>query len=316
MIAVNKDSLISVIMACYNADQYLIEAIESVFRQTYTNIELIVVDDGSTDGSKDILRRYGDRIVLIEQNNSGPYPARNRGLRECKGEFAAFLDSDDYWRSDCLEKLHKALTESKAALAYCGWQNIGLPAKRGEPYIPPNYELENKVERFLREASPWPIHAALMHRDVLMEEGGFNEELKTCMDYDLWLRVAVSRQLIRVPEVLAFYRHHNDVQITSKQWRQAKNVWLVKKKFVREYPHLVAKFSHSKLKSLIHGALLRRGYAAYWNRDLVSSHKIFQMVLITGYFRLQDLKYLLPALLPSNMYIKLIQKADSRSSNK
>jgi len=304
--------LISVIMPCFNGKKYLREAIESVRQQTYSHVELIVVDDGSTDGSQDILREYGEQITVIKQENQGPYPARNLGLQHAQGEFAAFLDADDYWRADCLELLHKALANSNAALAYCGWQNIGLPGKRGAPYIPPNYEAGNKAEQFLRAAAPWPIHAALVRRSALEEVGGFDLQWPTCMDYDLWLRLGLTRLIVRVEDVLAFYRHHNEGQITSKQWRQAKNSWLVKKKFVESNLEAVADIPTARLKDLIDGGLLRRGYDAYWKHDLVSAQKIFRVVLRECTWGGSDLKYLLPALLPEWVYIKLVQTLSSR----
>ncbi len=307
--------LISVIMPCFNGEKYLREAIESVRQQTYPHVELIVVDDGSTDGSKDILRAYGEKITVLEQENQGPYPARNLGIEASHGEFVAFLDADDYWRADCLELLHKALADSDAAVAYCGWQNVGLAGGRGAPYIPPDYEAGDKAEQFLRAAAPWPIHAALVRRSVLEEVDGFDLQWPTCMDYDLWLRIGFSRPIARVEEVLAFYRHHNEGQITSKQWRQARNSWLVKKKFVQSNPEAAAGIPPARLKELIDGGLLRRGYDAYWKRDLVSAQKIFRMALRAGGWGTGDLKYLLPALLPAGLYRTLIGKSNRRDES-
>lgn len=303
--------LISVVMPCFNAEHFLRQALDSVLDQSYANLELIVVDDGSEDSSRAILRSYGDRIRVIAQQNRGPYPARNRGVAASRGEYIAFLDADDYWSADCLAELHSALEGSEAALAYCGWQNVGLAGGRGEPYIPPDYEAGGKLEAFLRSAAPWPIHAALLRRSVWDEVGGFDETLGTCMDYDLWLRVAVSRPIRRVEKVMAFYRHHERGQITSTQWRQARNTWLVKKKFLREHPEALRALSRERVRELIDGALLRRGFDAYWRRDLISARRIFRMALRTGGWRSKDLKYLLPALLPERAYLAFVASADA-----
>lgn len=302
---------ISVIMPCYNAEQYLREAIDCVLNQTYPEVELIVIDDGSTDGSKAILHEYGDKIVFMEQQNQGPYPARNNGIARARGEFVAFLDADDYWTLDCLENLHAGLVGSEAVLAYCGWQNVGIEDKRGEPYIPPDYPVEDKAEMFLRAASPWPIHAALVRHDVLESAGGFDLNWSTCMDYDLWLRIGVAYPIVLVEEVMAFYRHHGGGQITSKEWRQARNVWDVKKKFVVNHPELIARLSAERLRELTDGALLIRGFRAYWRRDLISAYRIFRMVFPTFCWKLKDFPYMLPALiLPETLYIKLIGAID------
>lgn len=303
--------LVSVVMPCFNAAPFVREAVDSVLSQRHPNVELIVVDDGSTDASRDILRSYGKRLTLLEQSNRGPYPARNLGLGHVRGEFVAFLDADDWWAPDFIDRLcAPLLTAPDAALAYCGWRNVGLAGPRGEPYVPPDYEADSKTARFLRAAAPWPIHAALTRKSVLDEVGGFDTDLPTCMDYDLWLRIAMTRPIVRVPEVLAFYRHHDVGQITTAQWRQAENSWRVKRKFLREHPQFAAGLSADELRELIDGGLLRRGYDNYWQRDLVSARRIFRFALRVGAWRLTDLRYLLPALLPEALYLALIAQAD------
>lgn len=315
-----RPGLISVVMPCFNAERFIEEAVASVMNQSYENVELIVVDDGSTDDSKDILKNlvdnYSDRMIVLSQKNKGPYPARNFGLRHANGEFVAFLDADDYWSVDCLEELHVALSGSDAVLAYCGWQNVGLSDKRSQPYIPPDFESGNKLEYFLRASAPWPIHAALVGRRDLDHVGVFDEHWPTCMDYDLWLRIGIMRPIVRVPKVLAFYRHHNRGQITSTQWRQAITVWRIKKNFLKKHQYIRARFSTERLRELIDGALLRRAYDCYWRRDLVSAQYIFRKVLLTHGYKLKDLKYILPALLPGNWYVAFIRKIDVHSIEK
>ncbi|MBI3154309.1 MAG: glycosyltransferase [Burkholderiales bacterium] len=302
-------------MPCYNAAAYLEEAVASVMRQTHPAVELIVVDDGSRDGSPAIVERlaaqHPGRIRLVAQANAGPYPARNHGLKLARGDFIAFLDADDWWREDFVARLLAALAaDETVALAYCGWQNVGLAGGRGDPFVPPDYEQEDKAARFLRAAAPWPIHTALVRRRVLDEVGGFDTDLPTCMDYDLWLRIAVSRPIRLVPEVMAFYRHHQSGQITSTQWRQARNTWFVKKKFVREHPELVRHLSRAQQRQLIEGGLLKRGYDNFWRRDLESAQRIFRMALAKGGWAPRDLKYLLPALLPPRLYRRLVLGRD------
>jgi glycosyltransferase involved in cell wall biosynthesis len=305
--------LISVVMPCYNTESYVAQAVDSVLGQTYPRIQLIVVDDGSTDRSRDILHGYGERIQFLQQSNQGPYPARNYGLAHASGDFVAFLDADDWWAPDCLEKLYGALDDHPpAALSYCGWQNIGLTTGRGEPYVPPDYETSDKVVAFLRSAAPWPIHAALVRRSVLTEAGGFDTHWPTCMDYDLWLRIGATHPIVRVAEVLAFYRFHQFGQISSTQWRQAEHSWLVKKKFLATHPEIVSTLPAAKLIDLVDGGLLRRGFDLYWKRDLTSAQKVFRLALKTRAWKKHDLKYLLPALLPERAYRALIDILDAR----
>ena len=298
-------------MACYNAERFVADAVQSVLAQTWPDTELIVVDDGSTDRSLAALGEFGERIRVIPQQNQGPYPARNRGAEAATGEFLAFLDADDWWDATCLAKLHAALAAAQdAAVAYCGWQNVGVRGGRGEPYIPPDYEAECKLEHLLSAAAPWPIHAALMRRAVFAEVGGFDTTLRTVMDYDLWLRTAATRRIVRVPEVLAFYRFHEAGQISSTQWRQAENTWRVKKKYLAAHPELADEVGKGRITEWVDGALLRRGYDLYWKRDLFSAQKVFRLALRTGAFAGKDLKYLVPALLPFPLYRQLVRVAE------
>ena len=106
-------ALISVVMPCYNAAPYVEEAVQSVLGQSYPQVELIVVDDGSTDGSTEILQRLASehpgRIALVYQDRGGPFAARNRGLGHANGNFIAFLDAYDTWHPDALRLMHDAL---------------------------------------------------------------------------------------------------------------------------------------------------------------------------------------------------------------
>ena len=153
---------ISVVMPCYNAAPFVREAVECVMGQTRGDVELIVVDDGSTDASRDLLHAlaaaHGPRMRVLHQDRKGPYPARNLGLRHASGGLVAFLDADDYLSPDCLDKLANALERTDADIAYCGWQNVGEGAPGTTPYVPPDYAALDTAAEFLR-ACPWPIHA-------------------------------------------------------------------------------------------------------------------------------------------------------------
>ena len=187
--------LVSVIIPSYNSVITLEKTLESVFAQSYENIEVMLVDDGSTDGSvmlaRDIASRES-RLRLVTQRNKGPGPARNHGLQQSHGKYIAFLDADDLWDSECLIKLVNAVEVSGADIVYCGWQNLGVAVGKGEPFIPPDYENVDKYETFLRGCR-WPIHAALTRKSAIDDVGGFDEQWTSCMDYDLWLRMATTQ---------------------------------------------------------------------------------------------------------------------------
>ena len=313
-----EQNLISVIMPCYNSAHYLAEAIGSVMNQAHVQTELIGVEDGSSDESVAVVRRliqdHPDRIRLLEQGNTGPYPARNFGLSRARGEFIAFLDADDWWAPDCLEKLHAALMESQAVLAYCGWQNLGPGAPGTMPHIPPDHgEGLATVSSFLRSC-PWPIHAALVRRTAIDAVRGFSTRRFTSMDYDLWLRLyAYDQRLVRVPEVLAFYRWHDHGQISKTKWRQVLDARMVRQDFINDNPALVNGLDAVSQRELINAPLLKEAYRAHWNRDLVSAQKLFRETLKHNAWTIADLKYLIPSLLPERLYRLLVSMLDVRS---
>ncbi len=307
-----ENPLISVVMPCYNCAPYLAEAVDSALRQSYGNVELILVDDGSSDNSPSVQARLAQqhsRLFLLAARRVGPYPARNLGLRRAKGDFIAFLDADDWWESTALEKLHAALIRANADLAYCGWQNVG-EGMTSEPYVPPEYEKGDPVDGFMR-GCPWPIHAALIRRSVAERLSGFSERRFSSMDYDFWLRaLALTRNIVRVPEVLAYYRWHGPSQISAVKWRQVLDALAVQQDFVRANPELVAHVPARRLRELTEGQVLKQAYRALWKRDVVSAHKLFRHVALARSFGLKELRHVLSALLPLPAYRWFVRWAD------
>jgi glycosyltransferase involved in cell wall biosynthesis len=305
-----KTPRVSVIMPCYNGAAYLRDAVDSVLGQTYQDFELIVVNDGSTDDSADILAGYGDRIRVVYQANAGLPQARNAGLQAGRGELVAFLDADDYWDSRFLDVMVGALASSDAGIAYCGWQNVGLPGGRGAPYVPPDYEaLPEKAARIF-ENTPWPVHAALVRKHLVDGVGGFDPRLPACEDFALWVEIATAARLVRVPEVLAYYRHHGGSQMTARRAVVALSHWRVQQDFLRRHPERGEAWGRRLSRRLTHGELLRRGYESYWRRDLPAARAIFRRVMASGFGAPRDWIYMLPSLLPLPVHRFLVGLAD------
>jgi glycosyltransferase involved in cell wall biosynthesis len=307
-------SRISIIMPCYNAAAFVDAAVSCVMNQSYPDVELIVVDDGSTDGSTSILQKlathYAPRIQLLFQDRQGPYPARNLALEHARGGYVAFLDADDYWTPDALEKLLAALNEHQADIAYCGWQNVGEGAPGILPFVPPDYSQLDTASEFLRSC-PWPIHAALVRRESIDAVKGFSERCFSAMDYDLWLRLyAHTQKLVRVPEVMAFYRWHDKGQISKTKWKQVLDALQVRRDFVAHHPERVAHLPKDSIIELSDGFLLREAYRAYWQRNLADAQILFRHAFFQRYWKAGDLKYLLPSLLPAPLFQTLVRTSD------
>lgn len=307
----DQSPLVSIIMPCYNAAAHLPASVDSVLAQSYPQWELVAIDDGSIDETLAWLRARRDlRIRVLTQANQGVSSARNAGLANVRGRYIAFLDADDTWNAHFLERMVAALQRNpNATLAYCGWQNLGLPGGRGLPFIPPDYETGNKLEALFAECR-WPIHAALVTREAVLKAGGFDTSLKNSEDYALWLRVGAAATIVRVPEVLAFYHFHGGVQASADKGRAAFHHFRAQQRYLSEHPALLLGLGGTRVRELTLGNLLARGYECYWRRDLLCARPIFRAVMKHGYGALSDWKYMLPALLPAAWHRRLLTIRD------
>jgi glycosyltransferase involved in cell wall biosynthesis len=292
--------VVSVVMPCYNGEAFLAAAVDSVLGQTFRDFELIVIDDGSTDRSADILTGYGERIHVIRQGNRGVSAARNAGIGAARGDFIAFLDADDWWEPDFLAEMVAAMADPRTAIAYCGWQNVGVGA--GKPFVPPDYEGPDKMHHLLRFASLWPIHAILIRRSTMPPGMPFNPEYPACEDYDLWLRIASFHRIQLVPRVLAYYRKHGETNATTNQARVARYNLLVKQRFLADFPRVAQRIPRTKRRAYLAGGVIDRGYRCLWGGDLKNAHGIFRHALFHGLVGQADVRYAIAALLPFSAF--------------
>ena len=200
---------VSVIIPAFNASRFIRETIESALGQTLHPSEIIVVDDGSTDDTRDIVREYSSRVALYQRQQGGASAARNLGAREASGEWLAFLDADDVWMPTKLERECR-LIDGSAALVYCDRINIGdrgdLPEQQGT--IQPLYEGDVFVP-LLVIGNVITTSSVMLRTDVFRAVGGFCEDPRLLAeDWDLWVRVAAHHQFRACREALIQYRLH------------------------------------------------------------------------------------------------------------
>lgn len=200
---------VSVIIPSYNYGRFLREAIQSVLDQTLRPHEVIVVDDGSTDESLEILRSFGDSINFIEQSNQGVAAARNKGAEMAAGEFVAFLDADDYWHREKLEKqIEKFRGDAELGFVHCGITNVDEKGTALEDYVVGD---EGWLANALLTFQPVVIaNTIVVRRSLLTKIGGYdtNRDLHPSEDWDLCYRLARECKVGFVREPLLFYRQH------------------------------------------------------------------------------------------------------------
>ncbi len=232
---------VSVIIPAYNAERYIADAIESALGQTLPPYEIIVVDDGSTDGTADVVRRYGEPVRLLLQRNRGPAAARNRGLMEARGEFVAFLDADDVWTRRNLELQVAALTASpRACLSYGRIQWFsGRPSaslSETEPSHDPQPAGDVLPVLVLRHL--WATPAVVVRRGAVLSVGGFDDALRIGEDYDLWLRLASGGPVAYVPYRVAACRVHGSSATQTSPYYTTPPEWAVIRRCLHRVPGL------------------------------------------------------------------------------
>lgn len=205
---------VSVVIPTYNRSLWVKEAIDSVLAQTVPPLEVIVVDDGSTDGTRELLLSYGNSIVPCFQENRGVSAARNRGIGQAKGRFIAFLDSDDLWEKGKLACQLDFFRKTPEALI-CQTGEIWI--RRGKRVNPmkKHAKLSGMIfEPSLRLCLVSPS-AVMIRRDLLDEVGLFDETLPACEDYDLWLRIGCCYPIYTTAESHVIKRGGHDDQLSA-----------------------------------------------------------------------------------------------------
>ncbi|HCB30645.1 MAG TPA: family 2 glycosyl transferase [Acinetobacter lwoffii] len=218
--------LVSIVIPMYNRAHTISDAVNSVLAQTYNNYEIILVDDGSTDNTKEIISKYGDGVVYVYQENSGPSAARNTGIRQAKGELIAFLDSDDVWREDKLACQVACFLDAPL---------VGIVAS-GHEIRNQNWELTQTT--LLTEKEIGQIHRKDLYKNFFStpsvivrakcfdEVGYFDETIRYAEDWDMWLRILQKYECYIINEPLVSVRV-SDTSITSnysekniEEWRR------------------------------------------------------------------------------------------------
>lgn len=204
---------VSVVIPAYNRAKFIEVVAATVLAQTFTDLELIIVDDGSQDETRDVCARLAEcdvRVRYIFQENQGPNAARNTGIRAAKGAFVAFLDSDDRWISTKLEK-QLAIVEhdTTVGVLYCDYARIDEAGQISPALHPPNIDLPTMYESLLYyNIVHGSASAVLVRRECFDRVGLFDESFHWLEDWDMWIRLAQHYQFAMVPEALVHLSQH------------------------------------------------------------------------------------------------------------
>ncbi|MCX7596030.1 MAG: glycosyltransferase [Fischerella sp.] len=225
--------LVSVIIPCFNAERWLAEAIDSCLQQTYPNIEIIVIDDGSTDNSLEIIKSYGNKVIWKSLPHKGGNHARNLALALSKGDYIQYLDADDYILPEKIERQVHFLENMGADVVYGDWRyKYHLPD--GTTYLD-KIQIPGEQVDILESllANWWTAVASLLYTRAAVEKSdGWDEELAVAQDRDFFLSVVINgAKVVYQPGCYSVYRRYGNITVSSSsksRWIQSHNIVLKK----------------------------------------------------------------------------------------
>ncbi|OQX17957.1 MAG: hypothetical protein BWK75_07040 [Candidatus Altiarchaeales archaeon A3] len=224
-----NNPVVSVVIPTYNKVRYLKEAIESVLNQTYLNRDVIVVDDGSTDNTAEIVKSFNDpRIIYSWHENKGAAAARNTGIKNAHGKYVAFIDSDDLWLKEKLEK-QVDFMEKNPDIGLLGTGSYEI-TDEGKIWSKKIFPTDNKIlQKDLIKYNPFIQTSIMAKREVFDKAGLYDKTFQESEDYELWLRIAKYYKIANLPEPLVMKRYYGDCLSPAKDKKQLYFVLKAKK---------------------------------------------------------------------------------------
>lgn len=219
---VSSEPLVSVLMATHNGSRFITEAIDSVISQSYQNLELIIIDDASSDGVEKIVESYGDRRIKLVSNQErlGLTKSLNKGIELSRGEYIARIDDDDIWASDQKLSRQVALMQAHPQVAVCGTQNQVIN-EDGQAMYKWHVALEDaQIRRLMLRRNQMVHSGVLIRRRALEEAGKYDERLRYAQDYELWMRLGLKYRFANLPDVFIKQRVNSRGVTSQNNMRQ------------------------------------------------------------------------------------------------
>ncbi len=211
----SKIMLVSVIIPAYNSEKTIVRTLDSVFSQNYASLEVIVVNDGSTDNTEQVVKSYSDKIIYIAQKNAGVSVARNKGFELSSGEFIQYLDADDLLAEDKISQQVKAILDSRADVAYGDWKKFN-ELNGYQEFETVKKELKGRPEIELITDFWIPLAALLYTRSIANKIGGWNLDLPIIQDARYALDAAIQgAKFVYTPGIMGLYRVNDSGSLST-----------------------------------------------------------------------------------------------------
>ena len=249
----NYDTLkpfFSIVIPTYNCAELLHRALKSVFSQSFQNFEIIVIDNSSTDYTQNVLNSYSDpklKVLTVKNNGIIAY-SRNKGIEKSKGDWVAFLDSDDVWKPGKLERVNESINQKQNAILLCHdeWHVVNGKIKARLKYGP---ETPDMYERLLFKGNCLSTSAVCLRKDIALKSGGFSERkgFVTVEDYEYWIRLSQLGEFYFIDEVLGEWHTHDDNYSSNIKMHTNANIAVKQYHFdlwLKKFPNQIRKVKY------------------------------------------------------------------------
>jgi glycosyltransferase involved in cell wall biosynthesis len=305
--------MFSIIIPLYNKAEYVVKTVDSILNQTFSEFELIIVNDGSTDNSLSVVSTFTDsRIRILTQQNAGVSTARNNGVKNAKFDWVAFCDADDWWHHDFLKEIRLLIQKYPDAGLYASNYKQVINGKEVSKVKIPNFEdgYINYFELLLTKNNPVHSSSVCIKKQYFLEENGFKDYLTMSEDRELWLRMACKYRFAYVNKCLSFYNRDVNPEncLTAKFIPNKENFWI----FYLDELELYAKENDSlndSLKKLLDQERLHVLFVYYRRRMYQQEIKqLLKQVKKSNFSLLWKIKYMCPLLYSIYRKMKVLLK--------
>ena len=276
-----ENPTVSVLVPVYMGERFIAEAIESALNQTYRHLEVVLVNDGSPDKSSDVIRRYlsDSRVRYLEQPNGGVAAARNSALRASSGKYVAFLDQDDLWLPDKLERQVAFLeTHPDAALVHARQDYVDDNGRRVESEFINVEPVKGQCFRALFDRNRIAVLTVLARRSVIEEVGGFNTLASGGDDYELWLRISWNYPIGFLDQIVGHYRVHSN-NVSHDAFRMTVTDLAVIDSILRDLPDVRKRFRLAANRRLFELNWQLAGWYMWRFQDFVAAKRHLRQAL-------------------------------------
>lgn len=307
-----KLSLVSVIIPCYNSAKYLGEAIQSALNQTYDNLEVLVVDDGSADDTSLVVERYkaDKRLKYIRQENGGLSSARNLGIQNSSGNYLALLDADDVWEKELVATQVGVLDSENACgmvfTDFLTFDENGVVALQRNSVIQNDLHSVNFTTLLQKNNFIYPS-TVMIRKDIISESGKFDVMLRSAEDYDLWLRISRVAKILGINQPLVRIRQHSSNM--SRNIRQmADNERLV----IDKYRHIIPFYVYRRRMAKIY--MINADRSVHLGERFGAFTFLLKGVVLWPFVGVDLLVVMIKLILGGNTIIKLRRKINNKNS--